>query len=124
MQAAAPDGLIIKFNLPKQERFRNREKYDSPALSLLTEWSEKFKIDKVLFGETGANPVRARRREAQYCDVSLTESHSLGQAIGEALRRLIGIVPSRNIRTIQSSDENDRERRLDRGNHNRRRTRK
>ena len=55
-----------------------------------------------LSGETGVNPVRARRRKVQLYNVDLTESHISGQAIGEYLRRLIGIVPSRNIRTSQA----------------------
>ena len=31
---------------------------------LLTEWLQNIMIETVLFGETGANPVRARRRKA------------------------------------------------------------
>lgn len=33
-----------------------------------------------LFGETGANPVRARRRKAHMITVDLTESHSFGKS--------------------------------------------
>ena len=35
-----------------------------------------------LFGETGGNPVRARRREAQQNTADLTGSHIPGQVIG------------------------------------------
>lgn len=56
---------------------------------------------KELSGETGANPVRARRRKAQICCADLTGSHISGQAIGEYPRRLASIVLSRNIRTVQ-----------------------
>ena len=70
------------------------------------------------FGEIGANPIRARRREAQDNPADLTESHISGQAIGESLRRLIDKVPSRNIRTMETSYEHDRECRLERGNNN------
>ena len=56
-------------------------------------------INDELFGETGANPVRARRRKVHEYIADLTESHISGQAIGEYLRRPVSIVPSRNIRT-------------------------
>lgn len=75
-------------------------------------------IENELSGETGANPVRARRREALLYCVDLTGSHISGQAIGESLRRPVIIVPSRNIRTRESSYISDRERRYGRGNNN------
>ena len=34
--------------------------------------------------------------------IDLTESHISGQVIGVYLRRLINVVPSRNIRTVRS----------------------
>ena len=37
------------------------------------------------FGEIGANPIRARRREAQDNPADLTESHISGQAIGSKI---------------------------------------
>lgn len=55
---------------------------------------------KELSGETGANPVRARRRKVKLYHADLTESHISGQAIGGYLRRLVSIVLSRNIRTV------------------------
>ena len=55
----------------------------------------------VLIGETGANPVRARRREA-YKSAKLTKCHNLGQHHWSNPRRWICSVPSRNIRENKS----------------------
>lgn len=52
-----------------------------------------------LFGETGANPVRARRREALFHHAKLTGRRNPENVIGFYLRRPLCSMPSRNIRT-------------------------
>ncbi len=55
-------------------------------------------------GETGANPVRARRRKAKTLPAS--PDAAIGErAIGIDLRRLAGNTPSRNIRAEESLSE-------------------
>lgn len=48
-------------------------------------------LESLLSGETSENLVRARRREVQKRRINLTESHMLGTAIGENLRRRINL---------------------------------
>lgn len=53
--------------------------------------SGKDVLESLLSGETSENLVRARRREVQKRRINLTESHILGTAIGENLRRRINL---------------------------------
>ena len=53
--------------------------------------SRKDVLESFLSGETSENLVRARRREVQKRRINLTESHMLGTAIGENLRRRINL---------------------------------
>lgn len=52
---------------------------------------------KKLSGETGAKPVRARRRKARFV-IYLTQSRNLGKRHWKIPRRLENDAPSRNIR--------------------------
>lgn len=65
----------------------------------LTKRKQHIMIKNGLPGETGANPVRARRRKVHIVTVILPNATVLGKAIGVSLRRPVNGVPSRNIRT-------------------------
>lgn len=75
-------------------------KWQTPYV-LLTEPPENIKIIFGLFGETGADPVRARRREAHIYYLPDREPQFRDKPLDENLRRPVTRVPSRNIRTVK-----------------------
>ena len=56
----------------------------------------------LLFGETGENPVRARRREGYKKVFFLLCAANKGQSIGEISEKVKNIAISRNIRKAKS----------------------
>ena len=75
----------------------------------MTESSQDIMIRNELFRETGANPVRARRRKVH---VSYHCPHRNatfpGKVIGPDLRRPVSDVPSRNIETFNTDSDRGR----------------
>ena len=67
----------------------------------MTEPPENIKIIFGLFGKTGANPVRARRREAHIYYLPDRKPQFRDKPLDGNLRRPVTRVPSRNIRTVK-----------------------
>lgn len=66
-------------------------------------------IRNELFRETGANPVRARRREVHISYLCPHRNATIsGKAIGNDLRRPVSETPSRNIETFNTDSDRGR----------------